>query len=73
MTNRLSNCLRKELKKGGFTIERVCLYRALNTPLTDLANAETFWEDKLNSLSPTTGIRKFLIVKLLVYIYFRSK
>jgi len=57
MTNRLSNCLRKQLKKGGFTIERVCLYRALNTPLTDLGSAEKFWEEKLNSLSPTEGVK----------------
>lgn len=48
LVDKLKGCFRKELKKGGFTIEKVCLYQSVSKTFKNVADIEAYMEENLN-------------------------
>lgn len=42
LIDRIKACFRKELKKGGFTIEKVCLYQSVSKSFKNIADIEAY-------------------------------
>jgi len=48
LIDKLKACFRKELKKGGFTIEKVCLYQAVSKTFKSIADIESYITKTVN-------------------------
>jgi len=48
LVDKLKGCFRKELKKGGFTIEKVCLYQSVSKTFKKISDIEEFMKTNIN-------------------------
>jgi len=48
LIDKLKACFRRELKKGGFTIEKVCLYQSVSRSFKTISEIESFVTNSIN-------------------------